>query len=80
MLGKVTVPDDLEAVVSEQGFSMLPVTAAHAGALDRFPDLVKHDPVDRMLIAQALFEGHDLLTADRVLLTTDYAWVIDATR
>lgn len=80
MLGKVSIPDGLSELVIEQGFSMLPVTAAHAEALMRFPTLIKHDPFDRMLMAQALVEGHQLFTADRVLLATEHSWVVDATR
>ncbi|MDE2005249.1 MAG: type II toxin-antitoxin system VapC family toxin [Rhodospirillales bacterium] len=44
----------------------LPVTGAHAAALDLLPPLHK-DPFDRMLIAQALVEGITLVTADAAL-------------
>ena len=47
----------------DNGYAELPVTSAHAVALDLLPPLHK-DPFDRMLIAQALVEGIMLLTAD----------------
>jgi len=47
----------------DNGYTELPVTGAHAAALDLLPPLHK-DPFDRMLIAQALVEGITLLTAD----------------
>ena len=47
----------------DNGYTELPVTSAHAVALDLLPPLHK-DPFDRMLIAQALVEGIMLLTAD----------------
>ncbi len=47
----------------DNGYGELPVTSAHAVALDLLPPLHK-DPFDRMLIAQALVEGIMLLTAD----------------
>ena len=50
----------------DNGYAELPVTSAHAVALDLLPPLHK-DPFDRMLIAQALVEGIMLLTADASL-------------
>ena len=47
----------------DNGYAELPVTSAHAVALDLLPPLHK-DPFGRMLIAQALVEGIMLLTAD----------------
>ena len=47
----------------DNGYTELPVTSAHAVALDLLPPLHK-DPFDRMLIAQAVVEGIMLLTAD----------------
>lgn len=47
----------------ENGYAELPVTSAHAVALDLLPPRHR-DPFDRMLIAQALVEGLMLLTAD----------------
>lgn len=45
------------------GFTELPVTAAHAARLLFLPDLHR-DPIDRLLVAQALTEPAILLTND----------------
>lgn len=45
------------------GYAILPVTAAHAAAIDDLPPL-HGDPFDRMLVAQARVEGMTLLTRD----------------
>lgn len=47
----------------DNGYEELPVTGAHALAVDGLPKL-HADPFDRMLIAQATVEGTPLLTAD----------------
>jgi PIN domain nuclease of toxin-antitoxin system len=62
-LGKLDAPDDLGAIVEEEGFSPLAITFFHgeqAGALAP----LHRDPFDRMLIAQAQAEGLELITAD----------------
>ena len=41
----------------------VPVTGAHAVAVEALPPIHK-DPFDRILIAQAVFEGITLLTLD----------------
>lgn len=48
----------------EAGFTSLPVSAAHAAALDGLPPL-HADPFDRLLVAQAMTEPLRLLTRDR---------------
>jgi PIN domain nuclease of toxin-antitoxin system len=47
----------------DNGYEELPVTSAHAVAIDALPPLHK-DPFDRILIAQAQVEGILLVTAD----------------
>lgn len=47
----------------DNGYSELPITSLHAVGVEVLPDLHK-DPVDRMLLAQALAEGITLVTAD----------------
>jgi PIN domain nuclease of toxin-antitoxin system len=79
MLGKVRIPDALERQLDAQGFSMLDITAQHAGGIRRFPELARHDPFDRLLVAQASIEGLGLLTADRVLLALGRPFIVDAT-
>jgi PIN domain nuclease of toxin-antitoxin system len=48
----------------DNGYSELPVTGEHAVTLERLPPIHK-DPIDRMLVAQAEYEGLTLVTNDR---------------
>ena len=59
-------PRVLRRGLLEHGYVELPVTGAHAAAVDVLPD-IHRDPFDRLLIAQAHAEGLTLLTADRVI-------------
>jgi len=60
-------PRELRRGLIDNGYEELPVTGAHALALEDLPSLHK-DPFDRMLLAQARVEGLSLLTADERLL------------
>lgn len=62
-LGKLTAPDDLPDRIAEQGFSWLPVSAAHAWQVRELP-AHHRDPFDRLLIAQALVERLAIITTD----------------
>ncbi|WP_148286651.1 type II toxin-antitoxin system VapC family toxin [Mycobacterium canetti] len=44
------------------------------------PKLTRHDPFDRLLVAQADRAGLQLLTADRVLLELRREFILDATK
>lgn len=61
----VQIEEAINAITAS-GFLELPVSAAHASALLKLPDIHK-DPFDRILIAQAVFEPLTFLTADTVL-------------
>jgi PIN domain nuclease of toxin-antitoxin system len=63
-LGRLKIPDTVEAGVLASGFERLPITFAHAEAAGRLP-LHHADSFDRMLIAQARIEGLTLMTHDR---------------
>jgi PIN domain nuclease of toxin-antitoxin system len=80
MLGKLTVPADLSKRLPEQGLELLRVTAEHAEAVREFPELIRHDPFDRLIVAQASCAGLRLLTADRVLLDLHRDFILDASR
>lgn len=63
-LGKLNLPlDRLEATIAAAGFTVLPVTAAHALEVRHLPALHR-DPFDRLLIAQARHERLSLVTPD----------------
>ena len=80
MLGKLSVPFPLPEVLTAQGFALLNITAEHADALRDYPELMRHDPFDRLLVAQADRAGLRLLTADKVLLGLQRKFIVDATR
>ena len=80
MLGKLTVPADLSKRLPEQGLELLSVTAEHAEAIRDFPELIRHDPFDRLIVAQASCTGLRLLTADHVLLDLRRDFILDASR
>lgn len=50
----------------DNGYIELPVTSAHAVAVDTLPP-IHRDPFDRILVAQALVEGLRLVTADQIV-------------
>lgn len=52
----------------------------HAEAVREFPELARHDPFDRLIVAQAHLTGMRLLTADCVLLALDRDFVVDASK
>lgn len=78
MIGRIDVPDDLDRILVEQGLVPLPLTPEHAVAIERFATLARHDPFDRVLLAQAAVERCRLATADRRLLDLELDWVLDA--
>ena len=69
-LGKLSAPDDLPETILHEGFSYLPVGAAHAWYVRKLP-MHHRDPFDRLLAAQALTERMPVVTADTRFL--DYA-------
>lgn len=50
----------------DNGYCELPISSEHVVAIDTLPSIHK-DPFDRVLIAQALFEGITLLTSDETV-------------
>jgi PIN domain nuclease of toxin-antitoxin system len=80
MLGKLSVPADFSKRLTEQGLALLSITAEHAEAIRDFPELARHDPFDRLLVAQVSRTGLRLLTADQILLALGRDFIIDAGR
>lgn len=78
MLGRLHVPQPVAQAARAAGLQEMAFTAAHAQGLTRFPAMARHDPFDRMLLAQADAEERWLLTADRALLGLGLDLVIDA--
>lgn len=80
MLGRLDVPDDVARQLERSGLTLIALDADHAAAVAGFPELLRHDPFDRLLLAQASVERASLITADRVLLSLNLPQVMDARR
>ena len=59
-------PSEYVASIQRSGYRELAVTAAHGGAILAL-EMHHKDPFDRLLIAQAIEEGLQLLTSDELL-------------
>ena len=53
----------LRRALLDNGYQELAITSEHTVGIDSLPHIHK-DPFDRILVAQAIFEGITLLTAD----------------
>lgn len=65
-LGKLTLSrtvEQLEAELSGDGLTLLPIRVAHCGGVAGLP-FHHRDPFDRLLVSQALQEGMTLLSCD----------------
>ena len=69
-LRKLEVRDGLAVELVRGGVSELPISVAHAAAVEQLP---RHhaDPFDRMLVAQARAEGAVLVSGDESLRPYD---------
>jgi PIN domain nuclease of toxin-antitoxin system len=66
--GKLSAPDDLEAVMADARFTPLAISLNHVLAVSSLPS-IHEDPFDRIQAAQAQMEGLRLVTRDARLLT-----------
>lgn len=80
MLGRTPLPggEGFPDVFRRSGLEELPFTVDHATALGQFTTLARHDPFDRMILAQAAGERMRLLTSDATLLALGKPWIHDA--
>jgi PIN domain nuclease of toxin-antitoxin system len=66
-LGKIVEsPEEVDAALEKAGLIELPVSKRHAVSTAKLP-LLHRDPFDRLLVAQAISEHLQLLTADSQL-------------
>jgi len=79
MLGKLKIPDDFADQVESNGLELLEISADHAEGLRDFPELLRHDPFDRLIVSQAYQHRLTLLTADAVLLGLGRDFIADST-
>lgn len=73
-LGKLEAPDNLLNEIEIHRFTLLDITALHADAAGRLPN-IHTDPFDRMLIAQAQLENMVLVTRDQHILKYDVKYL-----
>lgn len=78
MLGKLDVPDRISERIEGQGLTLLNITPQDAEGLREYPELMRHDPFDRLIVAQAERAGMQMLTADAVLLNLKRPFILDA--
>lgn len=80
LLGRMPLPggDRFPDVFRAAGLAELPLHSTHAAELGAFPALARHDPFDRLILAQCKAEGMHLLTSDRTLLELGESWIHDA--
>jgi PIN domain nuclease of toxin-antitoxin system len=67
-LGKLVLRQPLDRIVQDQlanGVQVLPVGLSHVFGVVGLPAVHK-DPFDRLLVAQSVMEGMDLVTADPI--------------
>jgi PIN domain nuclease of toxin-antitoxin system len=70
-IGKLSnIPDNLENIIQEVPFNILPFDHRHAFAIKHFK-FVHKDPFDWMLIAQAIVEDSILVTHDKDIMKYD---------
>ena len=65
--GKLSAPEDMDAIVENEGFDKLPISLFHGEQAGLLPEHHR-DPFDRMLIAQAQSEGLVIVTADEKIV------------
>ncbi len=78
MLGKLKSRPDLLQDISRSGIMTLDFSAEQAESVQSFPQLARHDPFDRMLLAQAQAEGLSFITSDKMLLKLDLNYLVNA--
>lgn len=77
MIGKLGSRPDLLADLAKTGCEVLEFGTSAADAIMQFPSLMRHDPFNRMLLAQANAENLTFMTADTILLGLGLPYVID---
>jgi PIN domain nuclease of toxin-antitoxin system len=75
--GRLASPDDMLIQLDVREVDVLDVTGEHGEAAARLP-LHHRDPFDRMIVAQALAGGYEVVTADRRF--ADYGVAVVAAR
>jgi PIN domain nuclease of toxin-antitoxin system len=78
MLGGIKIPSDLSEQFQNADIPVSDFSSKAADEILRFGSLAKHDPFDRLILAQASASGSKLVTSDRTLLALNLDFVLDA--
>ena len=68
--GKLVIPHLQDKIANQlqlEQIQLLPIELAHIYTLNRLPVTEHRDPFDRLLVAQALYQGWPLLSHDAVI-------------
>lgn len=72
------LPESFGLMAIAAGLHEVPLRTEHADLAKSFLDFGSGDPVDRMILAQALHENAVLLTSDQKMLAMNRDWIVDA--
>jgi len=74
-LGKLNVPSNLEEIILQCGFDVLPIAIKHTLFIE---NLDKHhdDPFDRLLISQAIIENLTIITRDEKIIKYKVPYIL----
>lgn len=78
MIGKLDIPEDIQNDIVKSGVKICDFKMDAANTVNEFPQLIRHDPFDRMLLAQAQSENMKFVTADKLLLGLNLSFVVNA--
>jgi len=78
MLGGFKLPADLAQRLQTADIQLADFTVKAAEEILRFGSLAKHDPFDRLLLAQASSTGSKFVTTDRRLIALGLDFVMDS--
>lgn len=74
-LGKLSVPGNLEEIIYQCGFDILPITIKHTLSIENL-DKYHDDPFDRLLISQAMIENLTIITRDEKIIKYKVPYIL----
>jgi PIN domain nuclease of toxin-antitoxin system len=75
-IGKIAMPPNLGEVFESFGIKVEPFGLEASQQLARFPSLARHDPFDRLILAQASARlGTTFFTADATMANLEFDWI-----
>jgi len=78
MISGFKIPSNLAELFHDANLQVSDFDSKAADEILRFGSLTKHDPFDRLILAQASASGAKLVTADKALLALNLDFILDA--